>query len=64
MKLNIYAISTLILHQKPDSGLILNLKRGKFFVAIDVLNLKQDIFLKLHVKSILKNVRQQELCPI
>ena len=64
VKLNIYAISTLKLNQKPDSGLILNFKRGKILVATDVLNLKQDIFLKLHGKSILKNVRQQELCPV
>ena len=64
VKLNIYAISILILHQKPDSYLILNLKRGKILVEIDVLNFKNGKFLKLHGKSILKNVRQQELCPV
>ena len=64
VKLNIYAISTLKWLQKPDSGLILNLKRSIFLVATDILNLKQGKFLKFTDKTILKNLRQQELCPV
>ena len=64
VKLNIYAISTLKWHQKPDLCLILNLKRSKFLVAIDVLILKRGVFLKFIDKTILKNARQQELCLI
>jgi len=63
-KLNIYAISTLKRLKKQVSGLVSNLKRGKILVEIAVLNLKHAKFLKLHGKSILKNVRQQELCPV
>jgi len=63
-KLNIYAISTLKRLKKEVSGLVSNLKRGKILVDIAVLNLKQGNFLKLHGKSILKNDRQQELCPV
>ena len=64
VNLNIYAISTLKWHQKPDLCIILNLKRSKFLVAIDVLILKRGVFLKFIDKTILKNARQQELCLI
>ena len=64
VNLNIYAISTLKWHQKQDLGLVLNLKSSLFFVEHDVLILKRGIFLKFIDKTILKNARQQELCPI
>ena len=64
VKLNIYAISTLKWHQKPDLCLILNLERSIFLVATDVLILKRGVFLKFIDKTILKNARQQELCLI
>ena len=64
VKLNIYAISTLKWHQKPDLCLILNLERSIFLVATDVLILKRRVFLKFIDKTILKNARQQELCLI
>ena len=64
MKQNIYAISTLKWHQKQVFGLISILKRGKFLVEHVVLILKRGKFLKLSSESILKNVRQQESCPV
>ena len=63
VKLNIYAISTLKWLKKQDSGLFLILKRGYFLVATAFLNLQRGKFLKLTVKSILKNVTHQDLCP-